>query len=93
MLRFLSVRTLLMVIAHDPSAIYFLGLLKIEKQHLKHTLWGRPLVKFPKHPPHPLHAPHPELHNPHIGNLAIYQIHTHLILSHTDFQEKNHAGK
>lgn len=60
-LNFLNMRTLFTVIAHDPSAAYFLGLIKTEiKAYLKHTSCGRPLVKLFKHtPPPPPPPPHP----------------------------------
>lgn len=70
-------RALLILIAHDPSPVYFLGLIFKTteiKVYLKHTSCGRPLGKFPTSSPPSVSPPSYRTYT--LGTFATYQIHT-----------------
>lgn len=77
MLIFFNMRALLILIAYDPSPVYFLGLIFKTteiKVYLKHTSYGRLLGKFPTSSPPPASPPSYRTYT--LGTFATYQIHT-----------------
>lgn len=64
------------------------------KAYLKHTSCGRPLVKFPKHPPQPLPLSSPVVEPTQWEPLRHTKFrHTSSNPIQTDFQKKNQVGK
>ena len=67
-------RALLILIAHDPSPVYFLGLIFKTteiKVYLKHTSCGRPLGKFPTSSPPSVSPPSYRTYT--LGTFATHQ--------------------
>lgn len=84
-------RILLMVIAYDPCAMYFLGMIKTEITVFKAQIICQASYKISQTSSSPLsHFPLSYITYT-LGTSTIYQIHTHLSPNATqiDFQKKN----